>query len=224
LGENNLIVRFLKGVFLFLSPKARYTSTWSVDVVLDFIISLGQNCDMNLKQLSHKLVILLALCCPRRVSELAALSLNSVQRSSERWVFYLEYRNKTRISGPPQSVLYEAHDKEPLLCPLRTICDYLARTKDWRSDNDNSLIRSYTTKHSVTPSTVARWIRAILEDAGIDVSFRAHSTRSASTSKAFSNGAAMIDIFKAASWSERSSTFSKYYKRETSYQNQVLER
>ena len=48
--------------------------------------------------------------------------------------------------------------------------------------------------------------------AGIDTSvFKAHSTRSASTSKAATSGVAVPDILKLADWSLNTNTFEKFY-------------
>ena len=53
-----------------------------------------------------------------------------------------------------------------------------------------------------------------MKDAGIDVSiFKAHSTRSASSSKVFNKGISTKEIMKVANWSSRY-TFTKFYRRE----------
>ena len=68
----------------------------------------------------------------------------------------------------------------------------------------------------VRPCTIARWLKTVMQASGIDVSvFKAHSTRSASSSKAHSQGVSSVEILKIADWSNQS-TFSKFYKRETS--------
>ena len=60
--------------------------------------------------------------------------------------------------------------------------------------------------------TIARYVKLFLGDAGIDTTvFTAHSTRSASTSKANNLGLSMKDIAKAAGWSTEHS-FQRFYK------------
>ncbi|CAH1248153.1 C16orf58 [Branchiostoma lanceolatum] len=67
----------------------------------------------------------------------------------------------------------------------------------------------------VGSTTIARWIKTVLELAGVDVStYSAHSTRGASTSAAAAAGVSLTNILKAADWS-RESTFQKFYRRET---------
>jgi hypothetical protein len=64
---------------------------------------------------------------------------------------------------------------------------------------------------AVCSATLARWIKTVLTTCGIQ-GYGAHSTRSASTSKAASAGLDVRDILKVADWS-RETTFVKFYKR-----------
>ena len=54
----------------------------------------------------------------------------------------------------------------------------------------------------VTSSTIARWLKLLLEAAGIDTFvFSVHSVRGASSSAAANLGITTSDILKAADWS-----------------------
>ena len=67
------------------------------------------------------------------------------------------------------------------------------------------------THHAVTSSTIARWLKTTLEQAGIDTAiFKAHSTRGASTSAAALRGVTTSDIILAADWSS-DSVFRRFY-------------
>ena len=60
-------------------------------------------------------------------------------------------------------------------------------------------------------STVARWIRSTLQDAGIDVSiFSAYSSRTASNSYSVNAQVPLADILKAGGWSN-GQTFAEHY-------------
>jgi hypothetical protein len=62
-------------------------------------------------------------------------------------------------------------------------------------------------KHS---STVARWLKSMLEKAGIETGiFKAHLVRGTATSAAASAGVTTADILKAADWSPES-VFTKF--------------
>ena len=64
---------------------------------------------------------------------------------------------------------------------------------------------------AVTAATISRWLKEILCRAGVDTNiFKAHSTRTASTSAAKARGVSTVDIMKAANWT-RESTFTRFY-------------
>ena len=67
----------------------------------------------------------------------------------------------------------------------------------------------------VTKATIARWVKTILQQAGIDVStYTAHSSRAAATSHAQKQGLNLHEIMKSAGWTSLS-TFEKFYKKPT---------
>ena len=75
MGQHPLVLRLLKAVYNTCPPQPRYSVTWDVDVVIRYFQSLGENDNLTLKQLSKKLVLLMALVEASRVSELQALDL-----------------------------------------------------------------------------------------------------------------------------------------------------
>lgn len=87
---------------------------------------------------------------------------------------------------------------------------YIERTKTLRGSSDEFFI-SWVTKKPVSKQTLARWLKSVLDLAGIDTSiFKAHSYRGASLSHALQKGASIDDIIKAGNWSN-ANTFLKYY-------------
>ena len=76
----------------------------------------------------------------------------------------------------------------------------------------SQLLISYVRPHKpVLKDTIARWVKVILQNAGIDITtFTAHSSRAASTSYASQAGVKLDEILKAAGWSS-AQTFSKHY-------------
>ena len=90
---------------------------------------------------------------------------------------------------------------------------YLNRTKEWRRvNNETQLLLSYIRPHrQVVSSTISGWLKKVLKSSGIDVSlFTAHSTRSATTSKASASGLSMIEILERGTWSSKS-TWKRFY-------------
>ena len=78
----------------------------------------------------------------------------------------------------------------------------------------NQLLISFHRPHRPVKScSIARWIRSILDSAGMDAAvFKGHSTRSASTSKARAGGVPLEEVIKMADWSG-TSTFTRFYYR-----------
>ena len=99
--------------------------------------------------------------------------------------------------------------------PVETLRAYEDRTRDLRSEETKLFISLIKPHNRVTSSTIARWIKSLLEAAGVDTSiFQAHSVRGASSSTAANMGITTNDILKAADWSSES-VFQKFYYKAT---------
>ena len=75
----------------------------------------------------------------------------------------------------------------------------------------------------VYSSTDSRWIKKILNEAGVGVDvFKGHSTCSASTSKACLSGISVDDILSRGSWSNES-TWQKFYHKQVLSKEQLFQ-
>jgi ferredoxin-NADP reductase len=64
---------------------------------------------------------------------------------------------------------------------------------------------------SIQPTTLANWVKQHMEEAGVDTSkCKAHSIRSAASTKAKELGFSTSTIKQHANWSENSNTFERY--------------
>ena len=66
-GKHFLVCRNLKGVFNKLKPVPKYNNIWSVDTVLDYLSLFWPLQEINLKELTLKLVMLITLTRGRGV-------------------------------------------------------------------------------------------------------------------------------------------------------------
>ena len=216
IGQHPLVSRFLKGVFNNRPPAPRYSSTWDVDVVLNYIMNLPHNEQLSFQCLSHKLAMLMALSNADRCSDLVALDLNFRAYTGDGVRFVIPGLTKTRRNGPPLEVFYPSFPENPHVCPVTTLQCYECKSKELRTRHAtrNPLFISVRKPHKpVKAATVGHWLKAIMKSAGIDTNtFSAHSTRGAATSKAKRVGVSTSDILKAANWSS-SSTFCRFYHR-----------
>ena len=65
-GQHKIVRRFMKGVFELKPVLPKYSHTWDVDTVLNVLECYAPNDKLTLKELSHKLVMLLALLTGQR--------------------------------------------------------------------------------------------------------------------------------------------------------------
>lgn len=206
-----MLKRMLKGCFNFKPPKVRYSCTWDVKTVLKFLYTLYPLEDLSLKCLTFKLIALIALTTAARAQSLSALDLKymSYDRRQCIIVFHIQKLLKTSRPGVSLPAIVLKRYEKPELCVVKTLLSYINRTKDVRKTS--SLFISFVTYDEVTTSTLARWLKSVLELSGINSSiFKAHSFRGAAASAAFLSGCKMKDILLTANWSN-AETFYKFY-------------
>ena len=78
LGEVSEVSRFFRGVANEKSKKAKYSHTWDPEIVIEHISHWPPNEELPLKNLTKKLVTLLALATGQRVQTLAAIKLPNI--------------------------------------------------------------------------------------------------------------------------------------------------
>ena len=215
--------RVVKGIFREAPPAPKYGDIWDVRSVIASVKGWGPTADLSLKLLTQKTAILLALASPKRVSELASLSLTKLQKGRDRWIFHLGMTKNRTMGGDSHSAEYARFRSDPEICPVSTLEVYLDRT-DYRDRSENVLISFVSPFGAVTPPTISRWIKDVLTSAGFEA-YGAHSTRAAATSAAHRAGLSAPQIMKAANWAPGGSTFERFYLKGTvvdSFQNKVL--
>ena len=175
IGKHPLVSRFVHGVFNSRPPQPRYVFTWDVTRVLNHIRSLGDNLSLSCKELTSKLATILALANASRSSEIHALDVNYMKVSQSGVTFILGGLTKTSHPGKQHFLFYPALNQDKLLCPVTTLKHYLARTTKYRQSHSRlflAVVKPFTPVHQ---STIARWIKTLIHEAGINDHFNAHS-------------------------------------------------
>ncbi|VDI71102.1 Hypothetical predicted protein [Mytilus galloprovincialis] len=211
-GKHPLVIRFLKGVYHLRPTVHNDVNIWDVSIVLRLLRRLSPVADISVKDLTLKLVMLIALTNATRSQSIHLLKLSNMQKQKDCFRFKIfDLLKQSRPGYKNPEVILKSFPPDRRLCVYLELKEYLKRTVDIRSEED-SLILSYIKPHKkVSCSTISRWIKSIMCRAGIDTSiFKAHSTRSASTSKAKRNIVPYSDILAKAGWSS-STTFGKFY-------------
>lgn len=215
LGSDDRIRRFIKGVFRMRPTKPKYNFTWDPDTVLNHLASLYPNTDLNLKQLTQKLVTLLALVTAHRVQTLTLISIDNIKTYDDKITISITKLIKT--SGPeresPLLVLPFFRNK-PEICPAQCLLDYLNKTVDIRHSVRDLFVTFKRPHKKATSQSLSRWIKVMLNEGGIDTSiFTSHSTRHAAVSTAHKLGVNIDLIRKTAGWTNNSKVFAKFYNR-----------
>ena len=180
IGKHPLVARLLKGAFNQHPPQPRYETTWDVAQVMQYFESLGENSKLSLQELKWKLAMLPCLTRPSRSSDLCSLDLNFRHYIPEGVTFQASSLAKQSKNNKPRSEFFPVCPGPSRLCPVTTLRAYEDRTKSLRvAETQSRLFLGVIRPHNpVAPPTMAKWLRAVMEKAGIDTNiFKAHSTK-----------------------------------------------
>ena len=125
--------------------------------MLSHLSALPDNPDLDLKLLTYKVVMLLALTNVDRCSDLVTLDLNYIGHScqSNGVCFATPGLTKSRQSGPPKEAFYSMFMEEPKICPVSALRNE-GRTKEYRSDHSRNPLFLSVKKpfRAVKPTTI----------------------------------------------------------------------
>ncbi|CAH2320113.1 Tyrosine recombinase [Pelobates cultripes] len=213
LTQDALYLRLLKGLAVCRPYTPRYTSTWDVDVLLNFLKSLD-NAKIDLRWTAIKLASLLSLALAARGAELTQIHISEpwLSRTPGGFHIILKGRQKTSHFSPGPVELDLVQDSsEPGLCLVSLLQSYLQLSAGFRNDISQLFITSRNPFRPAKVNTIRGWILSAMSTAGIDVSvFKSHSIRGASATKAARKGLPLATILKAARWLS-SKTFVRFY-------------
>ena len=103
------------------------------------------------------------------------------------------------------------YDLDERICVYNVYRTYIERTGSFKKGHSKLLLSFRRPYGLVTKDTISRWIKEIMFRSGIDVeTFKAHSVRSASVTKAKKANIPMSIILGKAGWSS-AHTFATYY-------------
>ena len=211
-SKDPLISRLIRGMSNIEPKKPRYTSTWDVSILLGYLDHM--KCE-SLKDISLKTVTLLALTTAARCSEIASLDTGYMESQPDQLTFHI-YKSKTWNKRSMKPVCVHSFHENTNICPVNALRAYVSQTVPIRQVTTSTHLFITTVKphKPASTTTVGRWVKETLGLAGIDTTlFKAHSTRSASTSKASSEGLPNDTILKVANWSN-ANTFRRFYQRD----------
>ena len=128
------------------------------------------------------------------------------------YIFCIDQLVKQSATGRAQPVLLiPRFVADSTLCVATVLNEYIARTSSLQGEEQQLFISYVKLHHGVSKDTILRWIRTVMQKAGVDTTiFKPHSTRAASTRKACYCNVSLPVIMKAASWSSNC-VFNTFY-------------
>ena len=211
-GQDPDIVRFLRGVYNLRPALPRYTTTWNANIVLNYYREHPLGDIKTLKDLTIRTAFILALSSGQRIATLRKLKLDWINQEVNYLTIYNGALTKTSRPGKHQAELkFQVFDGSPNICVVNYLNLYLERTKQLRSPGSNLFISFQKPHKNVSTDTLARWIKLVMKNAGINTTtFKAHSTRSALSAKLKGEGERIDTIMNIVGWSNEK-TFAKFY-------------
>ena len=205
---------------------------WNLLAVLEFLKSpifepLRQ---ASLRDLTRKTLFLIALASAKRVSELQALSRTVAFSSSAAAVVYVpEFLAKTEsalrslprsFDIPSLSDFAAGLPDEMLLCPVRTLSEYIARTSSVTNRPRRLFVSPRNPSWAMSKNGISFLLREVIVHSGASpndaAAPRAHSISGIATSSAFFRNWSLSSVLEAASW--RSNTvFTSFYFKDVQY-------
>ncbi len=231
-GRDNSVVRFLKGARRLNPPRPLTVPTWDLPTVLRALKGppFEPLQSTNLRSLSLKTALLLALVSVKRVGDLQALSISPAclefGPNDSKVVLKPGHGCVPKVLSTPfraQVITLSAlppseEDRElSLLCPVRALRIYFERSAPFR--RTEQLFVSFGNRakgHPVTKQRLSKWIvDAVMlaySSLGLQcpIGVRAHSTRGIASSWVWSSGVSITEICAAAGWATPS-TFARFY-------------
>lgn len=226
IGVQMVVKQFMRGIYNERPTLPRYNCTWDVGLVLKYLQSLHPLDNLSLKLLSYKLLMLLALTTGQRIQTLHFIDVQNLEHCDKYVKIRVGELLKQSKAGRHLNEIYIESYKDPSVCVVGTLQEYLKQTSDVRTDTTQLFISFQRPYKAVTKCTLAKWIKNTMCLSGIDTKvFHPHSTRSASTSAA-SSKVPIDTVLRTAGW-KQDCTFRQFYKRtvtnNSTFSNAILE-
>ena len=209
--------------------RSSHAPPWDLSLVLRFLASsafepLNQ---ISLRELTKKVLFLVALATAKRVGELQAISKKVSFSGEDIHLSYLpEFVAKTESEANPiprAFVVRSLKDfvgdlqEELLLCPVRALRIYLDRTGNLKPHPRSLFISPKVTFKAISKNAISFFLREVISqayssgsDPGPSVRPRAHSIRGMATSTSFMRNFSIASVLEAACW-KSPSVFSSFY-------------
>ena len=211
-GQHPIVKRLVKGIFETKPVFPRYNTVWDVNQLFTFFRNLEHQKDLSVGLLGKKLALLLGILAGgQRAQTIHKVNTLDIKVVNDKCIIPIMDKIKQTKSGKHMKpMVFCVYLKEPKLCLIDNLKEYLKKTKPYRT-HAQLLLRCQCPYSPVSKDTISRWCKDIMHMAGININdYKSHSSRSAASSFAQQKGASLKDICDSAGWSS-SRTFAAFY-------------
>ena len=167
LGKHTLVRRFMKGAFNSRPSLTKRVDIWDPAIVLTSLKGYKQASLLTLRELTLKTTMLLALLSAQRVQTLVSLDIHHMTMGHNTITFHIsQLMKQSRPKFHLKDIVFTEYPACRNLCIVTLLNEYLERTRALREGS--RLLISFAKPHkAVTTSTVSRWLKLVLAQAGI---------------------------------------------------------
>ncbi|OXU31271.1 hypothetical protein TSAR_014168 [Trichomalopsis sarcophagae] len=178
IAQDSRMKRSFQGISKSRPARPKYDRTWDPQIVLKFWQSQPANENLDLKDLSKKLITLLALVTAHCMQTFSLIDIDNIKINTNNIEILITDRIKTTKRNSTQPILTLPFYSNEKICAANTLKFYLEKTRSIRKDLKKLFISTNKPIKSVTAQTLSRWVKDALMSSGIDTTvFTAHSTR-----------------------------------------------
>merc|ERR1712121_47109 len=244
IGQSKILSKLIQSFYVDRPVRRNVFPQWDLSVVLrglrshPFERKKGEEVPLNL--LTYKTVFLVTLASGARRGEIHALDYSKIRWSQDHNQVFLKpnpfFMAKTHRPDRPMTAFKGfsikalprsdgSSDPDRLLCPVRTLKFYLARTKSARRGRNTLFLPLKLKQTAIHSNTISSWIVRAIQTAYVAADkapeysqllhVRAHEVRALASSWDALKQVSFSDIMAACRWRSHS-TFSDYYLRDIS--------
>ena len=216
-GEHLRINKFMTACFNAAPPiPKKKPGTWDINILLDYLVGLGDNKTLSVNSPAGKSLILILLSTMCRGSELLLLKVTNMSVIHGGIEFVLDTPMKTynrlnfTIRPNLQKLTISSFDENPLLCPVKTLLDYLETMTAFRGFIELVFICCLSDHTRLaSKDTINCWIKTHMAAAGLG-DFEVKSSHHASSTTALLSGIPLDKLIDQVGWSTASTFVSNY--------------
>ena len=146
-GKQQIVQKFMKGIFHLPPSLPKYTFTWDVRKLLDYYRSHSNNNEIDLKALTFKTTTLLTLLLCQRAQTAYSLDLKFIKiEEDEIQIAFSSLLKQTRPGKNLKPATLKSYNTDLKICPVNVLQSYIDKTKDIRR-KETKLFISFLKPH-----------------------------------------------------------------------------